>query len=401
MAAQASILLDDGLTQSGVSRLFEQPLEIIRCDAPAQVGPALARIEQACAEGLFAAGFFAYELGHALVPQLRPLLPAQRAQPLLWVGLFERIQHLRRDAVERWLAHGAPGEGQIAVGNHTLSRNAYLAAFARVQAEIAAGALQQVNLTFKHRLQVDGDPIALYRRLRQRQPVAHGGFVQGPDFHVLSLSPELFLDMDGGAMTMRPMKGTAPRGADAAADHSQRRHLRADAKCRAENALTVDAMRRDLARIAQPGSVHVPELFTIETYPTLHQMTSTIRGRLRGDIGLYELLCATFPCGSITGAPKMRAMQVIRELEPEPRGIYTGSLGYIGPGLRMHFNVAIRTLYLDANGAGEMGIGSGIVAGSDGEAEYEECLLKARFLEASAAPLAASPGAAASLGTET
>lgn len=381
-----SVLIDDSLQADGESWLFESPVELIRCDAPDQVPSALARIDAACGEGLYAAGFFAYELGYVLEPRLRPLLPGRRPQPLLWVGLFDRVRRGRRGMVDEWLSRRATGAGAVDVTGASMSPDAYFAALARIQAYIAAGDLYQVNLTFKRRLRVRGDPLALYRRLRRRQPVAHGGLIRAPDFHILSLSPELFVEVNDGDVTMRPMKGTAPRGADAAADAHQRRRLQRDAKNRAENVMIVDLMRNDLSRVARIGSVRVPGLFTVETYPTLHQMTSTVCGRLREDVAPGELLAGLFPCGSITGAPKVRAMEVIRELEPEARGIYTGSLGFIGPGNRMRFNVAIRTLHVDADGAAEMGIGSGIVADSDARSEYDECLLKARFIEADAEP---------------
>lgn len=380
-AADPFVLIDDSQTPDGKHYLFENPKEIIQCDSPTQVAPALSRIEAACDSGLYAAGFFAYELGYVLEPKLSPLLPEYRTQPLLWVGLFDPPCNPSHEQTTNWLQREAVEAAEASKIRSSLDQDSYRKAFEQVQRYISAGDLYQVNLTLKQQFQVTGDPAHLYRQLRIRQPVAHGGLLRGTDFHVLSLSPELFIDISDGNMVMRPMKGTAARGTSAAADTARREHLHADAKNRAENLMIVDLMRNDMSRIARTGSVHVPELFTVETYPTLHQMTSTVRGQLRDNLTLVDLLRGLFPCGSITGAPKIRAMEVIRELETVPRGIYTGSLGFIGPNHRIHLNVAIRTLHVDAAGQGEMGIGSGIVADSDAHEEYQECLLKARFLE--------------------
>ncbi len=374
------VLLDDSLAADGRSYLFTEPREVLRCDAPEEVPAALARLSEAGRQGLTAAGFLAYELGYLLEPKLRPLLPTQRDQPLLWMGLFERGEALDPAATKSWLA--ARGGGGFDLGDLTLSldEGRYLEAFDRVKDYIAAGDVYQINLTLKYDLNFTGNLYDLYNELRQKQRVSYGALMAAEDFAVLSLSPELFLEVEDGGARARPMKGTAPRGRTPAEDRALRRWLREDPKSRAENLMIVDLLRNDLGRSALIGSVRVGDLFQVETYPTVHQMTSGIEARLHPGVGLAELLAGLFPCGSVTGAPKVRAMEIIRELETAPRGVYTGAVGMIAPGGDLRFNVAIRTLWLDRSGRGEMGIGSGVVYDSDGRDEYQECLLKARFL---------------------
>jgi para-aminobenzoate synthetase/4-amino-4-deoxychorismate lyase len=383
MNGRPFVLIDDSLSPGGNAWLFEDPVEIVACDDPAGAGPALDRIAEAGPQGLYAAGFMSYELGYLLEPRLAPLLPAGRRQPLIWMGLFGKPRRLDRAGMAQFLdartdnaGHAVEGRGQ------TVDREQYLAAIGRVLNYIAAGDVYQINFTFHHRLRLTGDPVSLYRDLRRRQPVAHGALLRGPDWHMLSLSPELFVETIDGRATARPMKGTAQRGATPAGDAEIAAWLRTDEKSRAENLMITDLLRNDLSRIALIGSVRVPELFTVETYPTVHQMTSTVEARLRPGTGFREIVGGLFPCGSVTGAPKIRAMEIIRELETGPRGAYTGSVGMVAPNGDLRFNVAIRTLFVGADGEGEMGIGSGIVYDSDPAAEYDECLLKARFLTA-------------------
>ncbi|NJO67551.1 MAG: aminodeoxychorismate synthase component I, partial [Rhodospirillales bacterium] len=247
--------------------------------------------------------------------------------------------------------------------------------------------MYQINLSFKQRFAYSGDPLALYLELRRRQRVRFGGVIATPERHVLSLSPELFVRVADGRATVRPMKGTVRRGVTPEEDDYLASWLSADEKSRAENLMIVDLMRNDLGRLAAPGEVRVTDLYTVETYRTLHQLTSGVEAHLRPETSLPALVRAIFPCGSVTGAPKIRAMQIIRQLEAEPRGVYTGAIGLIQPGGRMLFNVAIRTVTLNANGEGELGVGSGIVFDSDGRSEYEECLLKSRFLSEASATL--------------
>jgi para-aminobenzoate synthetase / 4-amino-4-deoxychorismate lyase len=260
-----------------------------------------------------------------------------------------------------------------------IDREAYEGAIRRVKDHIREGDVYQVNLTTSLAFDYDGDAFALYQHLRARQRVAYSAFIPRPDGAILSFSPELFFSINGREITARPMKGTARRGGSAEDDARLGQWLLADEKNRAENLMIVDLLRNDLSRICEIGSVQVPALFSLETYETLYQMTSTVTGRLVSNVSLPALFQALFPCGSITGAPKISAMQRIEAIEPEPRGVYCGAIGYASPQGKTAFNVAIRTLEL-RGGHGQMGIGSGIVWDSDPRAEYEECLLKGAFL---------------------
>ncbi|MBK8173798.1 MAG: aminodeoxychorismate synthase component I [Rhodospirillales bacterium] len=382
------ILLDDTLQPDGGCWLLEHPDRVVVCHAPDDLDAALTVITQAVAKGRFAAGFFAYELGYLLEPALAPLLPLVGNVPLLWIGIFASARRLSARETREWLHMRATGEA-AAVRDLRLTwdRDTYRAAFAQVDALIAAGDVYQINLTLKYRFTLEGDPTAFYAELRRRQRVACGGLIEAPGLRVLSISPELFFKVDDGLALVRPMKGTAARGVTPLEDARQRDWLADDEKSRAENLMIVDLMRNDIGRLAETGGVRVTDLFTVETYRSLHQMTSGVTARLRPGVDLRALLRALFPCGSVTGAPKIRAMQIIRALETEARGIYTGAIGMVFPDGRCFFNVAIRTLVLDDRGHGEMGIGSGIVADSNADAEYDECLLKARFLTETAAPM--------------
>jgi para-aminobenzoate synthetase/4-amino-4-deoxychorismate lyase len=380
MTASPYVLLDDSLTPGGRSLLFTEPETIVAAYAPDEVEAALDKVSAGLACGLHAAGFFAYELGYCLEPKLKGLLPADRNVPLFWIGLFNAPRPLDDSGTRAWLdAHGAGKRAKISGLKLSWTREQYDRAFATVQDYIAAGDVYQINLTLKYHFAFEGDPVALYAALRRKQRVAYGALIHTPDLDVLSLSPELFLRREGKHMSTRPMKGTAPRGRTPREDARLRTWLAMDEKQRAENLMIVDLLRNDLGRVAKIGSVEVTDLFTVETYRSVHQMTSGISAELRSDMGLKDLLRALFPCGSVTGAPKVRAMEIIRELEAAPRGIYTGAIGHIAPSGDSQFNVAIRTVVLSGT-LGEMGMGSGIVADSKVDAEFEECLLKAHFL---------------------
>lgn len=373
------VLMEDRLAPGRPARLYADPVEILRCDDAETVAPALARLEAALAEGLHAAGFLGYELGHVFEPKLLPLMPEGRRLPLLWLGLFEAPRILDADALDRAFASLAPPPplADVTPGH---DRATHRDRIARVLDWIAAGDAYQINLTFPVDFRWSGDPLAVYAALRAAQPAAHGGLVALDEATVCSVSPELFLEVDAGRATTRPMKGTTPRGTDPASDEAARTALRADPKQRAENLMIVDLMRNDLSRVAEMGSVKVPDLWRVETYPTLHTMTSTVTARLARGIGPAEVVRAVFPCGSITGAPKHRAMEIIAELEAHPRDVYTGSIGTFAPDGGIDLNVAIRTATLFADGTGRYGCGGGIVADSDADREYDECLLKARVL---------------------
>ena len=374
------VLLDDSLNRDGRSLVFDDPVEVIECTSAEDVGSCLTALDRALSSGLHAAGFLSYELGYLLEAKLLPLLPETRQVPLISMGLYREPQQLDYRETARFVAARAKGEYSVDNLRLSLDKQAYLDAVARVKAYIAAGDVYQINLTLKYLFEFTGNPWSLYADLRRRQRVAHGAYLRARNFEVLSLSPELFVRTEHGDATVRPMKGTAARGLTPADDETLRSWLTLDEKSRAENLMIVDLLRNDLGRIAEIGSVDVAELFAVETYPTLHQMTSTVTARMRGEVTASQLIGNLFPCGSITGAPKVRAIEIIRELETHPRGVYTGAIGALSPTGDANFNVAIRTLVIDREGRGEMGIGSGIVHDSNDTAEYEECLLKARFL---------------------
>jgi para-aminobenzoate synthetase/4-amino-4-deoxychorismate lyase len=386
MTASPYVLLDDSLTPGGRSLLFTAPERIVVAHSPEDIDAALDAIAGGVAHGLHAAGFFAYELGYCLEPKLVHLLPEERSTPLLWVGLFKEPRQLDDAGTRAWLEEqGAAHRAKIWGLELSWTREQYDRAFAAVEDYIAAGDVYQINLTLKYHFDFEGDPVALYAALRRKQRVAYGGLIHAPDFDVLSLSPELFFRREGKHISTRPMKGTAPRGRTPREDARLKTWLAVDDKQRAENLMIVDLLRNDLGRVAKIGSVEVTDLFTVETYRSVHQMTSGISAELRADMRLKDMLCALFPCGSVTGAPKVRAMEIIREIEGAPRGVYTGAIGHIAPSGDAQFNVAIRTVVLQGV-HGEMGIGGGIVADSKVDSEFEECLLKARFLTKVDAP---------------
>src|SRR5688572_8538179 len=375
------VLLDNSAGRGAPSLLFIDPVQVVSADAPGEVADALAGLEAGLARGLHAAGFFAYELGYVLEPRLAPLFPQGRNVPLLWFGLYARPRAMSNAEVETWLAtHTRSATYQFTDVTHAWDAESYLQRFAIVQEKIRAGDIYQLNLTFKARFRLSGSPLAFYRDMRQRQRVAYAGIVDTGAVTVLSASPELFIEQHGRVVTTRPMKGTAPRAGTPEQDAETRRVLASDVKQRAENLMIVDLMRNDLGRIAETGSVAVTDLFTVETFRTLHQMTSGVRATLKQAVGLAELLRAIFPPGSVTGAPKIRAMELIAELETEPRGVYCGAIGHISPKREALFNVAIRSPVVFRDATGEMGIGSGVVFDSEGAKEYAECLLKMKFL---------------------
>ena len=379
--SETFVLLDNNSGSGPPSLLFTEPQDIIAAWTPAEVPDALKRIEAGVACGHYAAGFFAYELGYVLEPKLAALMPEKRNVPLLWIGLYRAPAEMTSAEVEHWLAtHTRSGDFHFTDVKLTWDEAQYLERFTEVIENIRAGDIYQLNLTFKARFKLSGSPLTFFLDLRQKQRVAYGGIVDTGEVTVLSASPELFIEQEGRTVFTRPMKGTAPRAGTPEADALVRKQLAADVKQRAENLMIVDLMRNDIGRIAEIGSVDVTDLFTVETYKTLHQMTSGVRATLKQGVDTAELLRGIFPPGSIVGAPKIHAMELIRQLESEPRGVYCGAIGYISPEGRSLFNVAIRTAVVFRNADGEMGIGSGVVFDSQGPKEYAECLLKMKFL---------------------
>ncbi len=379
--SETFVLLDNNSGAGHPSLLFTDPVEIISAETPEEVPGALERLEAAVNSGLHAAGFFAYELGYVLEPKLAGLMPAKRNVPLIWLGLYKSPAEMTSPQVEHWLAtHTRSGTYEFTDVTLAWDDAAYQQRFTQVQEKISAGDIYQLNLTFKARFHLSGSPLTFFLDLRQKQRVAYGGIVDTGKVTVLSASPEVFIEQKGRAIATRPMKGTAPRAGTLEADALAQLQLASDVKQRAENLMIVDLMRNDIGRIADIGSVSVTDLFTVETFQTLHQMTSGIRATLKEGVGTAELLKAIFPPGSVIGAPKIRAMELIAALETEPRGVYCGAIGHISPNGRTLLNVAIRTAVVFRDSAGEMGIGSGVVFDSQGQREYAECLLKMKFL---------------------
>ncbi|MFS2135590.1 aminodeoxychorismate synthase component I [Duganella sp. Dugasp56] len=381
------------------SRLYTGHTATLRCDDIGQWPQLLAQMQAALTRGEYAVTVCSYELGAELLELGAAPAPADPALPLplAQVLLFKDCTQLSASEVGDWLAaRSFPIERPAGIANirANIDQEAFTGALARIRDYIEAGDTYQVNYTYRLRFDAFGSIHALYARLRGRQPVPYGALVRLDDgTAILSLSPELFARHENGVITARPMKGTAPAAPSAqAADNIQRATvLAADPKNRAENLMIVDLLRNDIARIAQTGSVEVPALFEVHRYSSVLQMTSTITARLREDATLADIFNALYPCGSITGAPKRRTMEIIRELEPDPRGVYTGAIGWFDPradGKVGDFcmSVPIRTLTLRAPDSphglrkGEMGVGAGIVFDSDPLEEYAECQLKARFL---------------------
>jgi para-aminobenzoate synthetase/4-amino-4-deoxychorismate lyase len=378
-----------------LSRLFIEPLRIFVANEPAQISSLFAEIESAVAAGQFAAGYFAYECGVCFEPTAGMRSP-RPGRPLAWIGIYEHpwlFDHRAGNFISGdppGLAHAKCDEQSAELESEpqteaafSLTEEQYAERIAAIQEWIRSGDVYQLNFTAQYRVRAQGSTAALYARLRKRQPVEYGAFLHcHPNHRILSFSPELFfhLETEDGTrrITTRPMKGTAPRGRTAREDRELAEWLRNDAKNRSENVMIVDLLRNDLGRLSRFGSVCVEDLFALSRYRTLWQMTSTVIGELRQEIGFQQIFRALFPCGSITGAPKVRAMQLLAQIENRPRGVYTGAIGFFSA-QRTVFNVAIRTLELDGE-QGTMGVGSGIVIDSDAPDEFRECLLKAEFL---------------------
>jgi para-aminobenzoate synthetase/4-amino-4-deoxychorismate lyase len=386
MIQAGTVLLHDNSPEAGRSLLFENPERVLTTRDPAFVEALISEVDTVLDDGWHVAGYLSYELGHSFEERLT--LPDLSARPLLWLGIYDKPRVMTRDETDGWLAgHGGSEPASVTDIDLSMSRAEYAAAFETVMEYIRSGDAYQINLTLLARFRLDGDPVALYRDLCGKQPVAHGALIHTGKDLILSLSPELFIERRGTHIVTRPMKGTIRRGTTRDEDEALKAQLLADEKSRAENLMIVDLLRNDLGRVAEIGTVEVEHLFEIETYKSLHQMTSTIAAKLRPDAKLGAILQALFPCGSVTGAPKIRAMQIIREVEAGPRGVYCGSVGYAAPGGDFSFNVAIRTAHIGVDGRGEIGIGGGIVADSNLDAEYDEALLKLKFFKEPNMPL--------------
>ena len=395
LTASPFILLDDARASGAApARLYRDPLEVVVARRSGEVGPALDRL--GTGEGEWA-GYIAYEAGLALEPRLDAMAARRSgaAGPLVWFARFAGHSAIPAGEVPAWLAAHAAGQARIGPMVPQVSLGGYARAFEGVIEAIHAGEIYQANLTFALAGSYHGDPLALYAAVRADARAGYGGVVWDGSHWLLSFSPELFFKRQGRDVTVRPMKGTAPRGRTATEDAANRLALVANVKDRAENLMIVDLMRNDLSRVAEPGSVRVEEPFAVETYPTLHTMVTTVRARLQPGVDARALVRAIFPCGSITGAPKIRAMELIDAFERDARGPYCGAIGRIDGGAGQDaagqnpaggaaFNVAIRTVRLDPRaGRAVMGVGSAVVADSGMLAERRECVMKGRFLSLS------------------
>ena len=380
------LVLMDGKGPDGSSQgvwTFGQPTGLIEARTLPQLGAACAAIDEArhCYHTIVLAD---YEVGSWFEPKLK-IDTEEHSWAPFQAWLFSEATWLPNQAFEKWFSQSLEKTGAtkrpsgIAAMRAELSELEYLAAVESALGHIGCGDIYQVNLTWRIDFTFFGSSLALYRKLRQSQPVKHGAYLLLPERTILSLSPELFLERLGDELISKPMKGTRARAGENGADQATAKALQRSEKDRAENLMIVDLIRNDLGKIAQIGSVQVDRLFAIEQYPTVYQMVSQVSGRVP-DRSLFHTLRALFPSGSVTGAPKIRAMEIISGLERSSRGIYTGAIGHIRPGGDFAFNVAIRTIELMPGNRGRLHVGSGIVADSSANSEYAECWSKARFL---------------------
>ncbi len=386
------VLLDDARAQGASdAHCFTDPSQVFVARRAEDVARVLAEADAARrTSGKHLAGYLAYEAGLALEDRLMPLAASRSgsAGPLVWLGLFDDPEIIPAAEVDGWLAakmpEGSMADASIGPLDPQVSTGTYLDAFDALQEAIRAGDIYQANLTFPLAGAARGDPLALYAKIRPTASAGYAGLIFDGSDWLLSFSPELFFALRDGKAKVKPMKGTRPRGGTAAEDAALKEELSQSVKDKAENLMIVDLMRNDLSRVARAGSVRVEHPFAIETYPTLHTMTTTVLAELQDDASAVDVLHAIFPCGSITGAPKIRAMELIDEVERDARGPYCGGIGRIDASGNAAFNVAIRTIRLtpgeNQRHKAVLGVGGAIVADSDGMEEWRECLVKGAFV---------------------
>ncbi|MBI2314000.1 MAG: aminodeoxychorismate synthase component I [Betaproteobacteria bacterium] len=364
--AAGTVVLRDGASGSWLQ--FDAPRQIVVARRVAEVMPCLAAIDEATSRrGLFAAGCIAYEAAPAFDPAFETFPPGDF--PLLWFGLYDHAHQVTLPE--------AAASAEALDWTPSVSVDEYWQAIAGIRSRIREGETYQVNYTMRLDASAPPDPWRLFLQMGRSAP--HGAYLDTGDFAICSASPELFFRSEDGEITCRPMKGTAPRGRTTREDRQRAEALRQSEKDRAENVMIVDMIRNDLGRIAAPGTVRVSSLFDAEKYPTVWQMTSTVKAR--SGAAFTGILQALFPCASITGAPKVQTMRIIAGLETRPRNIYTGCIGLVAPDGGARFNVAIRTVLVSrATGRAEYGVGGGIVWDSSPRGEYDECLAKSRVL---------------------
>lgn len=349
---------------------FDNPVSVIACFSFEDVPRSFEKIEDALAQGLYVAGFFSYELGYSFEEAFSSY--SLNGFPLIYAGCY---QGPRQDN-DRFI----PDYQSNKVRNlrFNISQEKYFKHIDIIRSYLQSGDVYQITYCLKMLFEFNGNAFDLYEKLFDVQPVPYAAFIEADKYSIASLSPELFLYKKGKFILSKPMKGTWQRGKSIFSDLSARRQFYRDEKNRAENVMITDLLRNDLGRIGK--NIRVPRLYEITPYKTLFQMTSTVTADVAPDISIYNLFKSLFPSGSVTGAPKIRAMEIIHELEREPRNIYTGAIGYIKPNKDLFMNIPIRTVLINReDGKGEMGIGGGIVWDSTAEGEWAEGILKARF----------------------
>lgn len=393
------VLLDDNQQQAdGKTYLFHSPERIICARTFEEARLAFDDIDAAVTEGFYVAGWVAYECAALFELRIQNVIKSLPKEPLVWMMVTRSRDTLDADAVKRLLDSAENAEpGRMSFAHKQAHKDAYLKNIASIKDYIDAGDVYQVNYTFPISCCYGGSLLSVYKSLRSAQPVAYGAYINTGQETIMSLSPELFIKRSGDILEAKPMKGTAARDADTRKDKQAAEQLVADTKSQAENLMIVDLIRNDLSRIAKIGTVTVDDLFAVETFPSLHQMTSTVHAQCNDTMTPSALFAALFPCGSVTGAPKIRAMEIIAELEQGARGVYCGAVGHFSPASQREqvnwcFNVPIRTMVMnhdcgdalssEPNISGRLTVGSGVVADSNAQAEFQECLLKADFADA-------------------
>ncbi|WP_181347579.1 aminodeoxychorismate synthase component I [Thalassobacillus sp. CUG 92003] len=370
MTAQPWMLFEFNEVGETSPLLFENPIKTIIAQDLPEVAPAFNEAQRALNDGYYVAGYVSYEAAPAFDPAYR--VHRQPNLPLVWFGVFAGPvqESVRREGdyhLSKWL--------------ETSDYDTYQNGIDTIKQAIEEGETYQVNYTTRLTAKATGDPYSFYRQLTRNQQAPYSAFLDLGETQLLSASPELFFRKKGNKLTTKPMKGTSRRGRFTAEDDRAADALYYSEKDRAENVMIVDLLRNDVGRLAVPGSVRVPKLFDIEKYPTVHQMTSTVEGTLPEKTNIYDIFKALFPCGSITGAPKIRTMEYIAALEPEPRDVYCGAIGYMTPAQDATFNVAIRTVTMDqARKRAVYGTGGGVTWDSTSEGEFAEMKTKARLL---------------------
>ncbi len=380
-------------------RLYTDFEKVISTDKVTEILDCIAEIESWTAAGYHAVGYLTYEAAPAFDTALATNAPTP-GQSLLWFGIcreprileedengevrfyddqfsFDFRRYRRRDGGQKGSIRGMGSGYQISEALPLISKKQYTSAFTEIMDRISNGETYQINFTFPLESHFSGEVFGFYQDLRSAQSANYSAWIHTGEDDVLSVSPELFFEICGDTIRTRPMKGTRPRGRNVEEDEKICRELMASPKDNSENVMIVDLLRNDFGRIAQTGTVHVTSLFNAELYPTVIQMTSEVQARLQANISIIDVFKALFPPGSVTGAPKVKTMEIIAACEKVPRGVYCGAVGFLLPGGGASFNVPIRTLTIDAAGCTKYHVGSGLVADSSGEEEYDECLLKA------------------------